>query len=74
MEQYMCVHGHFYQPPMENPWLEDIELQDSAAAPLFFCLKTLISEQKNQNNIAHHRQNTYFPAYPKYDIIPAYLM
>jgi len=31
MERYVCVHGHFYQPPRENPWLEDIELQDSAA-------------------------------------------
>ena len=27
---YVCVHGHFYQPPRENPWLELIELQDSA--------------------------------------------
>jgi alpha-amylase/alpha-mannosidase (GH57 family) len=26
----ICIHGHFYQPPRENPWLEDIELQDSA--------------------------------------------
>ncbi|HMX43760.1 MAG TPA: glycoside hydrolase, partial [Elusimicrobiota bacterium] len=26
----VCVHGHFYQPPRENPWLEDIEVQDSA--------------------------------------------
>jgi alpha-amylase/alpha-mannosidase (GH57 family) len=30
MERYVCVHGHFYQPPRENPWLEAIELQDSA--------------------------------------------
>lgn len=30
MERYICVHGHFYQPPRENPWLETIELQDSA--------------------------------------------
>lgn len=28
--RYVCVHGHFYQPPRENPWLEAIELQDSA--------------------------------------------
>jgi len=27
---YICVHGHFYQPPRENPWLEAVELQDSA--------------------------------------------
>ncbi len=30
MEKYVCVHGHFYQPPRENPWLEYVELQDSA--------------------------------------------
>ncbi|MGA7923592.1 MAG: DUF3536 domain-containing protein [Thermoplasmata archaeon] len=29
-ERYVCVHGHFYQPPRENPWLERVELQDSA--------------------------------------------
>src|SRR5712692_8441916 len=30
MERYICVHGHFYQPSRQNPWLEAIELQDSA--------------------------------------------
>ncbi len=30
MERHICVHGHFYQPPRENPWLEAIEIQDSA--------------------------------------------
>ncbi len=29
--KYLCIHGHFYQPPRENAWLEEIELQDSAA-------------------------------------------
>lgn len=28
---YVCIHGHFYQPPRENPWLEEIEIQDSAS-------------------------------------------
>lgn len=28
--KYICIHGHFYQPPRENPWLEVVELQDSA--------------------------------------------
>jgi alpha-amylase/alpha-mannosidase (GH57 family) len=31
MEKCICIHGHFYQPPRENPWLESIELQDSAS-------------------------------------------
>jgi alpha-amylase/alpha-mannosidase (GH57 family) len=30
MERFLCIHGHFYQPPRENPWLEAIEIQDSA--------------------------------------------
>jgi alpha-amylase/alpha-mannosidase (GH57 family) len=28
--KYVCIHGHFYQPPRENPYLEAIELQDTA--------------------------------------------
>ena len=29
-KNFLTIHGHFYQPPRENPWLESIELQDSA--------------------------------------------
>lgn len=29
--RFVCLHGHFYQPPRENPWLEVIEAQPSAA-------------------------------------------
>ena len=31
MERYICIHCHFYQPPRENPWLEAVEVQDSAS-------------------------------------------
>ena len=30
MDRNVCIHGHFYQPPRENAWLEFVELQDSA--------------------------------------------
>jgi alpha-amylase/alpha-mannosidase (GH57 family) len=29
--KFVCIHGHFYQPPRENAWLETIESQESAA-------------------------------------------
>ena len=28
--KFICIHGHFYQPPRENPWLNAVEIQDSA--------------------------------------------
>ncbi|HEY1791080.1 MAG TPA: DUF3536 domain-containing protein [Verrucomicrobiae bacterium] len=31
MEKFICIHGHFYQPPRENPWLESVEMQGSAS-------------------------------------------
>jgi alpha-amylase/alpha-mannosidase (GH57 family) len=30
-KKYVCIHGHFYQPPRESPWLETVEEQPSAA-------------------------------------------
>ncbi|MGB3181995.1 MAG: DUF3536 domain-containing protein [Cyclobacteriaceae bacterium] len=29
--KFVCIHGHFYQPPRENPWLNEVEEQYSAA-------------------------------------------
>lgn len=29
-QRYLCIHGHFYQPPRENPGLDEVEVQDSA--------------------------------------------
>jgi len=30
-KKIVCIHAHFYQPPRENPWIEEIEREDSAA-------------------------------------------
>lgn len=30
MNKFVCIHGHFYQPPRENPWLDEVEMEDSA--------------------------------------------
>jgi alpha-amylase/alpha-mannosidase (GH57 family) len=30
MNRFVCIHGHFYQPPRENPWLDEVELQEAA--------------------------------------------
>ena len=30
MGRFICIHGHFYQPPRENPWIEEVEVEDSA--------------------------------------------
>ncbi len=29
--KFICIHGHFYQPPRENAWLETVEQQQTAA-------------------------------------------
>jgi alpha-amylase/alpha-mannosidase (GH57 family) len=31
IKKFICLHAHFYQPPRENPWTQEIEIQESAA-------------------------------------------
>lgn len=50
MNKYVCIHGHFYQPPRENPWLEDIELQDSAYP--YHDWNTKITEECYRQNVS----------------------
>jgi alpha-amylase/alpha-mannosidase (GH57 family) len=48
---FLTVHGHFYQPPRENPWLEAIEQQDSAA-PFHDWNERINNECYNPNSVS----------------------
>lgn len=50
-EVFLTVHGHFYQPPRENPWLESIELQDSAL-PFHDWNERINNECYNPNSVS----------------------
>lgn len=50
-EVFLTIHGHFYQPPRENPWLEAIELQDSAS-PFHDWNERINSECYNPNSVS----------------------
>ena len=50
-EVFLTIHGHFYQPPRENPWLEAIELQDSAA-PFHDWNERINKECYNPNSVS----------------------
>ena len=50
-EKFLTIHGHFYQPPRENPWLEAIELQDSAF-PFHDWNERICKECYNPNSVS----------------------
>lgn len=50
-EKFLTIHGHFYQPPRENPWLAAIELQDSAL-PFHDWNERICKECYNPNSVS----------------------
>lgn len=50
-DKFLTIHGHFYQPPRENPWLEAIELQDSAQ-PFHDWNERITKECYNPNSVS----------------------
>lgn len=65
--KYVCIHGHFYQPPRENPWTNKIDIQPSAAPYpnwndriLHECYKpNAASVILNPNGTVYKTQNNY---------------
>ncbi|WP_027183996.1 DUF3536 domain-containing protein [Desulfovibrio inopinatus] len=43
MKKYLCIHGHFYQPPREDPWL-DLILPEGSAAPAMNWNERILNE------------------------------
>lgn len=50
-KKFVCIHGHFYQPPRENAWVEEIEVQESAA-PFHDWNERITSESYGPNGVA----------------------
>src|SRR3989338_2823757 len=56
---HLCIHGHFYQPPRENPWIEAIEAQDYVGGGFHDWNERITSECYRPNALARildHRQ------------------
>ncbi|MBL8012483.1 MAG: glycoside hydrolase, partial [Candidatus Omnitrophica bacterium] len=59
MNKYVCIHGHFYQPPRENPWLDEVEVQDSAY-PYHDWNERVTAESYARNGAARILDNNQF--------------
>jgi len=49
MRRFVCIHGHFYQPPRENPWTHHVE-RESSAAPFHDWNERIASECYGPNS------------------------
>ncbi len=50
--KFLTVHGHFYQPPRENPWTNAIEIQESAS-PMHDWNERIYGECYKPNSCSH---------------------
>ena len=50
--RHLCIHGHFYQPPREDPWLGRILIEPSAA-PMRHWNERIVAESYGPMGWAH---------------------
>ena len=55
-ERQLCIHGHFYQPPREDPWLGRILIEQSAA-PMRHWNERIVAESYGPMGWAHRLGN-----------------
>lgn len=51
--KYVCVHGHFYQPPRGNPWQADAVPEQPSAAPFHDWNERITAECYEPNTAAY---------------------
>ncbi len=59
MTRFVCVHGHFYQPPRENPWTGRVE-REATAAPFHDWNERITAECYGPNEDNYPRMSFNF--------------